>query len=108
MTFQRKIKEVDVLRALLGVWEKTCVHPARIGLVPFIKEDTPSVRGVAANLGKVMVDSGVLIRREGHVYEWNRKAGPPTYVMARELLAKARRLSAERVAAHYQRKKLKS
>ena len=108
MTFQRKIKEVDVLRALLGVWEKTCVHPAKIGLVPFIREDTPSVRGIAANLGKVMVDSGVLIRREGHVYEWNRKAGPPTYVMARELLAKARRLNAERVAAHYQRKKLKS
>ena len=102
------IKEVDVLRALLGIWAKTCVHPCRMNLQKFIAGDVPAVKSMAPRIASVCVREG-LVRHEGGLktrcYRWNDKAGPPTYVMARRILLLTRQLNAEYSRTVYRRKK---
>ena len=103
---KKTVKELDVLRALLGVWEKTCVHPCRMGLQPFIRKDTPEVRSLVPFLTAVIIRERLVIP-EGHGanlrYRWSDKAGPPTYVMARRILLLARQLSSEYAKEAYRK-----
>ena len=102
------IKEVDVLRALLGVWQETCVHPKRMALRDFIRKDTPEIRYMDSFLCVVIIRERLLLQeRSGRsfLYRWNDKAGPPTYLMAKRILLLTRQLCSDYSRAKYKRNK---
>lgn len=105
---KKSIKDVDALRALLGIWEKTCVHPCRMNLQKFIADDVPALRSLAPRFASVCVRERLVIHEGGlktRCYRWNDKAGPPTYVMARRILLLTRQLNAEYSKIVYHRRK---
>ena len=105
---KKSIKDVDALRALLGIWEKTCVHPCRMNLQKFVADDVPALRSLAPRFASVCVRERLVIHEGGlktRCYRWNDKAGPPTYVMARRILLLTRQLNAEYSKTVYHRRK---
>ena len=102
------IKPVDVLRALLGVWEKTCVHPYKMSLQKFIRADVPALRWMAPVLSCVLLEEGLVLPQGGGPsmsYQWNRKAGPPSMVMAKRILTLAQARKSEYARNTYHKKK---
>ena len=105
-----RFKEVDVLRALLGVWEKTCVHPYKMSLQKFIRDDVPVLSWIAPAMSSTIVESGVVTqcgKGRGMSYRWNTKAGPPTMVMARRILTLTRQRNAAYARNEYQKRKMR-
>jgi hypothetical protein len=105
---KKSIKELDALRALLGIWEKTCVHPCQMNLQRFITEDTPELKSMAPRFASVCVRERLVIPdgwARTRRYRWNKEAGPPTYVMAQRILLLTRQLNAEYSRTTYHRKK---
>ena len=109
MAFKTKIRDADVLHALLDLWEITCVHPKALSLYKFIKQ-YPVLSGSAPHIVTAIKEQSLLLT-EGHEgallrYRWNRlRCVTPTLMQARAILTRARELAAEIQRRQYVRKR---
>ena len=106
------LSDGDVLRALLGIWEKTCVHAVPLSLAKYIREEGPEgLRKSATTIAAAVIQAGVLIEsphrdHDGtRILRWDREAGVPTLIMARRIQEIRRENIRSKVKASYRRKR---
>jgi len=110
MAFKTTIRDADVLRALLDLWEITCVHPKAVSLAKFLRQ-YPALAGTACNLSRAIHDEH-LVTIEGrdstttYLLRWNKnRCAAPTLLQARDVLERSRSTTRKYVRQANQRRR---